>query len=258
MPLWLRETAFFSAAVESARTLAIMQEKILTSTRLQREELANGKTAFVDRSSFIGDLRKHLADAGYQAERGKEGGLEDLSSRKRLGLIFDIQMGSAQGFSAWKIGQDPDLLDAFPAQELVRLEGRQQPRDWQRRWVDAGGQLIGGRMVALKTDAIWKKISRFGRPWPPFDFESGMGLDETDRDEAEALGLLGPEDEPEPSEAAFTDELQASARGLSPKFRDALGALFGDQVEFAGDTVRWRGGNTTAGNSRVYRRDRLA
>lgn len=45
-------------------------------------------------------------------------------------------------------------------------------------------------MVALKTDGIWKAINRFGTPWPPFDFQSGMGLVEIERSEADALRLL--------------------------------------------------------------------
>ncbi len=50
-------------------------------------------------------------------------------------------------------------------------------------------------MIALKSDAVWTNLSRFGRPYPPFDYGSGMGVEDVDRDEAIELGLL-PKDEP--------------------------------------------------------------
>jgi hypothetical protein len=40
--------------------------------------------------------------------------------------------------------------------------------------MQAGGQIFGGRMIALKSDPIWTAISAFGTPYPPFDYNSGM------------------------------------------------------------------------------------
>lgn len=39
-------------------------------------------------------------------------------------------------------------------------------------------------MIALKSDRVWTNFSRFGRPYPPSDFGSGMGVEDIDRDEA--------------------------------------------------------------------------
>lgn len=61
--------------------------------------------------------------------------------------------------------------------------------------MEAGGKLYDGRMIALRNDPIWRGISRFGSPVPPFDFNSGMGLEEVNRFEAEALGVELPEDD---------------------------------------------------------------
>lgn len=240
MPLALRQRGQFSATVESVRVMAAVQEKLLTSVALMRETVAKGE-ALVDRSSFIGDMRKMLDDMGYLPQPGKSGSLQDLSSRKRLGLIFDVQTAQAQGYAEWKKGMDPDLLDAAPAQELVRVEHRAAPRDWHARWEKAGGTLIDGRMVALKTDGIWKRISRFGTPYPPFDFQSGMGLDEIFRDEAEQLGLLKSGEELQPTVEDFNAELQASISNLNPVWRDGLQSIFGDQIEIQGHTVAWKG-----------------
>lgn len=128
------------------------------------------------------------------AGRCKADKLTDITSSRRLGLIFDFQQErlSAQLFLAQ--GEDEDHAWAFPCLELIRVSQRMVPRDWRERWKEAGGKLYDGRMIALRNDPIWRKISRFGSPVPPFDFNSGMGLEEVDRFEAEGLGIQLPED----------------------------------------------------------------
>jgi hypothetical protein len=137
-------------------------------------------------------------------------------------------------------GQKKTILNAFPAQELVRVAYRIQPRDWETRWGDAGGEFHEGRMVALKTDDIWTRISRFGTPWPPFDFNSGMGLKEIDREEAIRLELMTDEEDLEPIDQEFNDGLEASVRDLQPEFKEALKTIFGDQIDLDGDVAKWR------------------
>ena len=53
------------------------------------------------------------------------------------------------------------------------------------------GQIHGGRMIALKDDPVWLKISDFGHPHPPFAFGSGMDMVDISRVEAVELGLTG-------------------------------------------------------------------
>lgn len=81
-------------------------------------------------------------------------------------------------------------MKLFPAQELKRGGARKKPRDWKKRWQDAGGKLVEGRMVALVDDPIWARISRWGDPLPPFDYNSGMKLFKVSRANAIRLGLL--------------------------------------------------------------------
>ncbi|GAB4180104.1 MAG: hypothetical protein Fur0032_20960 [Terrimicrobiaceae bacterium] len=241
VPLALRERSMFAARIESLRFLHDVRAKLQKSIGMVREKVARGD-AFVDRSSFIADMRKIAQEEGIPVDPAKRGGLQDITSRKRLGMIYDMQRQSALEYARWKAEQDPDVLDAFPAQELIRTEDRSVPRKWRERWVAAGGELIGGgRMVALKGDPIWRKISRFGTPWPPFDYQSGMGLEDVSREEAEALGLLGPDDVPPVQEVGFNEDLEASVRGLDDKERAGLVAGFGDQVVIQGDKAMWRG-----------------
>lgn len=231
MPLALRQRAQASAGVESARYVQRIQDGI--QGVLSREE-------GWDRSRVIRDLMQIAEREGLRPTGDDRGGLLDPGSERRTELIYAMQTGQAYGHAEWRTGQDPDALDAAPAWELVRWEDRQVPRDWTKRWLDAGGRLYGGRMIALKTDPVWERISRFGVPWPPFDFGSGMGVDDVLRPEAEALGVLPPDaPAPEPVEADFNARLEASANGLGPELRQNLVSLFGPQVNIDGDTIRW-------------------
>jgi hypothetical protein len=59
----------------------------------------------------------------------------------RLGLIYDMQTRQARGFARWKTGQDADMLNEWPAQRLIRIATRKEPRDWQERWDAAAAQV---------------------------------------------------------------------------------------------------------------------
>lgn len=240
VPLALRDRAFFSATVSNAQVLSEAKRRLSDSVALRTETLPNGKTAFVDRSSFIGDLRKLNLALGLT---DGSGGLTDLASRTRLGLIYDQNVQEAHGYARAKAGQSEGALAAFPAQELIRIEDRQKPRgDWPDRFVAAGGRLVGGRMVALKTDPVWAKLSRFGTPWPPFDYGSGMGVQDVDYDEAVALGLLQEGELLRASLPAFNAQLEASAQDLAPDLLSQLLNVFGAAAEVVDGALRWKGG----------------
>lgn len=248
LPLELRESAFFSATIESGKFLEEAQSRILAAVAHARD----GSGGLVDRSVFVAELRKLGTELGLRAkDPDLVGTLQDPLSTRRLQLIFDIQTARAAGHAEWKMGNDADMLDAFPAQELVRKEGRKAPREWHKRWTEAGAELVQGRMVALKTDAVWTRISRFGTPWPPFDFQSGMGLIELDRSEAEELGLITEDEMLEPAELPFTEAMQADVSQMSPRFTAGLKAIFGEQVNIADGKAVWVGqsGSSVMANS---------
>jgi hypothetical protein len=89
-------------------------------------------------------------------------------------------------------GFDPDVLEAFPAQELIYVSDLIAAR-W-RKVTSSPGE----RFVALKNDKVWKIISSFGLPYPPFDSEDSTEIQDLGRSETEELGLIGPNDKPEP------------------------------------------------------------
>jgi len=238
LPVAVRERALWSAGVESVRFLVAMQDKLGKRLALEQEAGTEGRTAYVDRGSFIADARSVAVAEGIGTGKG---GLTDVQSRTRLGLIYDFQTRQAAEFARWRMGADPDVLDAYPAQELVREEEREAPRDWAARWAAAGGRFFEGRMIALKPDPIWTRISRFGTPFPPYDFGSGMGIQDVSREEAEELGAVAPGQRVEGPDAGFGDRLEASVAELPEQARGEFKRVFGDRVSVAGDSLAWVG-----------------
>ncbi|HEY1791559.1 MAG TPA: hypothetical protein VGG34_01460 [Opitutaceae bacterium] len=250
MQLGILDRSFFSSRVNDIRTVAEMQSRISDALTLVRRDGG----AFMDRSRFIADMRSYLGAAS-----GDSGEITDLTSAGRLGLIYDFNVEDAMEYGRWMARQDPDILDAFPCNELVRIEHREVPRgyrrgakgrlvevpdeSWPSRWAAAGGQFVGGRMIAAKDDPIWTKISRFGRPWPPFDFNSGMGLADISRKEAEQLGVIDPDaPAPKPQHLDFNHNLQSSIPDATPEVLSQLEKVFGDQIQADRDgKVVWQG-----------------
>lgn len=275
LPVEIRDRAFFSAQVESERFLAEAQRRIMQRVKLERDKIEAGGRV-MERTRFVEEMGDLLEQMGYQADPEKKGTLQDLSSAGRLGLIWQMQLDQAHGHAAWKTGMDADILEAFPAQELVRDMDRVERRDWPRLWLDEGGVFYGeaggdyplapGRMIALKTDPIWTAISEFGTPWPPFAWGSGMGLRDVPRSEAVLLGLIDPQDPMIPQvdplrtnrewgpavqargtaraealQQPFTAGMQASAKGLPEESLRRIEAAFPGRVviDAAAGVIRW-------------------
>ena len=121
---------------------------------------------------------------------------------------------------------DQAVVDEYPAWELLRVYPREVPRgfrkgpkgvliaepdqDWPSRWVAAGGELVDGRMIALKNDDVWQNLGdgvggyddTLGNAFPPFAFNSGFDVQNVGRAECISLGLL---DVDEPAKAPRFD-----------------------------------------------------
>jgi hypothetical protein len=204
LPVAIRQQALFSARLNTIGPLAQIGsdiQGILSGTR--------------DMSEARRDIRAALRAAGYQPPADAIGGLRDHTSKTRLDLILQQNVRAARGYGKWASDMDPDLLDMWPAQELIRVMARRNPRgDWKRRWVEAGGRLYGGRMLALKTDPVWVAISRFGVPYPPYDYGSGMGVRDITRDVAVRLGLITETEALTPQPIPFPSVTEASIPGI--------------------------------------------
>jgi|GEM_PF-1137030 len=239
-PLAIRDRSFWSARVENEKLVQSMKALLQANISQKRIQLSNNKEAFVDRNVFIMLARQIALDEGLDTKEGNV--VTNIASQRRLGLIFDFQTGSAQNYARWKIGNDPDFMDGFPACELSESRAR-HPRSnafWASRWQESG-QAVNWegahqtKFIALKNSPIWTALSRFGLPWPPFEFGSTRVLEQVSREETEKLGLLGPDDDVPPApDRQFNDDMRQSVSDLDPNRRDALQAMMGDQVDIQG------------------------
>ena len=217
-PAAITNRAFFSAGVESANFLTTAQQDITQALNNSRD--ATG--AFMDRERFIVEMRQRSIALGLADPQGKPADLQNLAGARRLGMVYDMNRDAALGRARRSAGLSEGALFAAPAQELIRGRSARIPRDWPARWADAGGPTNAApRLIALKTDPVWTKLSRFGVPWPPFDFGSGMILRNISRADAIRYGLL--------------EEEQLLAADPDPEFNDGLAATL---LKAAPDIIR--------------------
>jgi hypothetical protein len=249
--LGLRERAFWSAGVEHAGLLQGMKDRLAQALQQARDPETG---AFMGKERFIVEARRIASEAGLgTGGKGDWRNLKDVTSVARLGLIYDMNTRQATGYARRKADLTAGALDAAPAYEFIRLTPKRVPReDWPDRFreaCDESGDEAAlsvldstGRMMALKTSEVWENLSRFGTPWAPFDYGSGMGLRSVPRAEAEGVGLIAPDEAVEPgdTEQRFNDKLEASVADLDTETRDALRIAFGPQIAIEGDRVRWQ------------------
>ena len=243
VPTAIREKAFFSATIEDARFLEETKGLITSFLESARETVTgpDGKERRAlkvgSRAEFIDQARTFAIERGLGPLDPEDAGtIRDIQSEQRLALIFDTQTKAANDHGYWKQGQDPDVLDEFPAQRFIRVLDVKTPR---QRHQEFEGE------VRLKSDLeFWLSLNDpadggFGVPWGPWGFNSGMDVEDVDRAEAESLGLLEPGEKVEPVERDLNDHLEAGIRSLSPEMSDWLQSKLGDQVEISGGTVKW-------------------
>ncbi len=232
MPIRLQESTVRSDAFKRAERMGVLPSAL--SSREQREVLTrlvrevsvfSARTTNAFYLQKIREVLKEIADGGmglaearvvlvrtldalgYTPEAGfpdddvpvppaVEGTLQDLRSFRRVDLILRTQMDLMYGAGQKVRGEEPASMRAFPAWELVRLYDREEPRNWQRRFREAGGELVDGRMIAIKGDPVWEALGDAERfddaldvDHPPFCFNSGMRWRAVPRDELEELGV---------------------------------------------------------------------
>lgn len=238
----LRNRAFFSSRIAEVNILAAMRERVA--------KYAEGET---DLSKIRMMIRDDLRRANYTPEPGEENTIHDLFSQARLDTIVKTNVAQARGYMQYIEGTSPGAFAAFPAQEFTRIRHSNTPRkDWPQRWAKAGGKVYGGKMIALKDDPVWERLSVFGNPFPPFDWGSGMGVMDVDRKTAIQLGLISDEElrgktaalreKPVPD---FNANLQATVPVPNLRRDSLCGQIliknFGDQVAIENSVVSWQG-----------------
>lgn len=116
-------------------------------------------------------------------------------------------------------------------------------------------------MVALIESPIWAKLSRFGNPYPPFDFGSGMGVDGVSYADCEKLGLLNAPQPPEQEPEEYAPEYDEAAEELTeeqntPAIREQQAKeLFREYEEGRKEWERYTGTPTKAEQTGKERHD---
>lgn len=240
----LRDRAFFSSQVTSLRIIDAMRQNVV-------ELVKGGKSP----SEVRRDLREYLSSIGYNPGEAR-GTIKDLTTKARLDIMMKTNAAQAKGYASHIRATSAGAILAFPAYELIRVQQRKMPRDWAARWMKAA-RTVGfegvcrdmTKWIALKTSPIWTELSVFGNPFPPFDFNSGMGVRDVPKSLCREIGLLGPEEQPKiPETPDFNGNLSAGfpAGHWSGKHAEFLHDSFGDQLQYIQDkntgnvTVRWQ------------------
>jgi DNA-directed RNA polymerase subunit RPC12/RpoP len=177
-------------------------------------------------------IQKVLRETGYQPEPDAEASEEDFRQIERQNLVIETNVSTVRGYRQAVQQNDSDILDFYPALELVQGGYREHHRGdpcyppgsvgsigWEKRWQEAAEKSGDedalkafkktGRMVALKSSGLWKQLGTLwgdsiGNPYPPFAWDSSFDTDDVPREDAEEFGLISPDDEAQ------------SQRGLSP------------------------------------------
>ena len=242
----LRERAFFSARIESVRFLQDARKAV--ADYLAHAEKEDGTMA--TRAAAISAIMRRAREEGVATGKG---GLTDPGSAARAKVVADTNAAMAAGYCQRRAQGTRGARLAFPALRLVRVEDREKPRDWMSRWNNARQSLgaassatvaasQGGPYVALKEDPIWSAISRFGTPYPPFDFNSGMGVEEVPFDECKSLGLVTDDYDPRGDiDDGFNRRMEAELefRGDDDPEWKWLKKAYGDQITHEDGKITW-------------------
>jgi hypothetical protein len=216
----IKRRSLFSATVTSGELLGKLDDGV--------NAILAGQT---DQATARLGLKQLLADMGYQPDPEQAGGLQDLSSDARIDLQLETNVATARGAGWYEQGQQVDVLDEFPAQEFYDTApgDSKNRREWENRWLQAGGKFYDGRMIALKGDEVWNKLGDsdlfpdgLGNPYAPFAFNSHWRTRDIGRDEAQGFGLIDDQTELFPQPLDLNASLEASPDVRSEKIRALL------------------------------------
>jgi len=245
--LEMRERAFFMAGVAQAEVLQVYHD---VTGKFVRGEVSEQDARRA--------LREELTRVGYLPKPGEEDSIKDLRSGRRMNVVLRTNASMANNKAAYD--KQLKAIKTYPAKRMVRLSLRREPRDWARKWraLDGIPGVNAPAMAALITSPVWaEQISRFGAPYPPYDFGSGMGDEAVRRDEAQKLGLLSGATPQQPAGGvrvedgqavvtpSFNEALQVKPEVTTPAIKEALSRDLTGLAEWKGDTLIFTDPNGT-------------
>lgn len=212
----------------------------LDAYRQQAIGIANG--ALTEAEAYKA-LHGRLTAQGYQPEAGLAGTMKDLLSDNRMQVSLRTNVDMARGY---KYHQQLVGNALYPAQELYRNRQSRVPRDWDERWAQAAATVgwVGVAqqgMIALTDSPIWIQLSRFGNPYPPYDYGSGMWTRPVDWEQAQELGLVAHVDRDRieaETPGSFNEDAVVPARITDDQVRQQLADQLDGIAEWDGDALR--------------------
>ena len=228
----IKQRALFSATLENADVLNQLDQSVTA--------LLSGTSGIAKQREILTELISNLQSP-----------ISPAFDAARLNLMLSTNEDVAAGYGQFIQANDPDALDAFPAQELFRLEYRQDPRDWEARWQEAAAAagdgnaarvaLDNGVMIARLDSGIWEQLGKLwddslGNDFPPYAFQSGMWTRPVSREDAENYGLL---EKGEKVEAATIPDFNATLKQSFDVKNAALQKAVLDQL---GEFVKFEDG----------------
>ena len=242
LPRALRQRAFWSATVNDAHFIGDLHDALKDFLAGARETIVKDDGTTVTklkvggRADFVNQMRASGLARGFAPADEDKGTIKDLTSEKRLNLIFDVNSQAAYGYGDWLQGMSPAVLNAYPAWEFIREEDRKVPRMIH---VEHTGT------IRLKTDVnFWvamnnPRIGGFSVPWGPWGFRSGMATRDVSRRDAESRGLIKKGEYLKPIDRDFNQSLEAGVTNLAPVAQEWLKEQFGNQIEIVDGRARW-------------------
>lgn len=198
----IRNTAFFSATIESEHVLANMK-------RLVEAALAEGLSMQEFTRQALIMLEDISLDRATPKDETDLQSLETLFDSNRLRLIFRTQTELAQGYAiaceqltqrslnrapAWRFVRQPGAKEKYKRQDHVDHENDVQLKTNVDYWLDRNRPEIGG----------------FNNPYGPWGFNSWMRTEEVEREECEKLGLINP-GQPIPNAQGYAEHTLGNA-----------------------------------------------
>lgn len=227
----ITERSLFTAGCNDVR--------IVQSIRDGARKILRGEWSQEEARRFLQSCLEYF---NYVPEPGTEGSIQDLGSTPRKNLILDTNVAQCQNY-AWRQSLLAD--DRKQAWELVRDGVRKEPRKWDTLWREAYAQLSAEERrtvapqghVALITSPIWSLLSRWGTPYPPFDYNSGMGV--------KVVPWTGESVDVQAESEGLNDNLTASVKGVDDDLRQWIEDRMAISISFNGDTATFKGRKMT-------------
>ena len=193
----IRQRAFFSATISSARVLHRFRSMLLDwqSGAVESVTTPTGAVEVAYKQTGLASFRERAAELlvaeGLATPADmRNDSIRNIAGNARLKLVFQTNTAQAQEFAIYQSrASDPARLARFPALEFVRTPGAKLPRPFH---VANEGAIRRFDDVDFWLAMNSPDIGGFAVPWGPWGFNSYMTTFPVNRKRAEKLGLVRP------------------------------------------------------------------